>query len=125
MTTSNGPGTAAGGDRAQIEALGGGIDEATIPPVDDERGVSTPTLYRTSPVKRSRRTKTQIAALHQVILDVCALDHPLSVRGVFYRVPSAIQEYGSSPARRSLSTSRCTAAYAFSDFSIAPADSTR
>jgi len=31
----------------------------------------------------------ELAALHEAILAVCAVDHPLSVRGVFYRVMSA------------------------------------
>lgn len=43
----------------------------------------------TSAVKRSRRTKTELGELHNAILNVCELDHPLSVRGVFYRVMSA------------------------------------
>ena len=46
-------------------------------------------VYRTSPVKRNRRTRAEIAELHTTILTVCELDHPLSVRGVFYRVMSA------------------------------------
>lgn len=45
-------------------------------------------IYRTSPV-RPRRTKAELAELHDAILTVCELDHPLSVRGVFYRVMSA------------------------------------
>jgi hypothetical protein len=51
---------------------------------------SSDALYGTSPVKRrQRRTNAQIAELQQAIYDVCRADHPLSVRGVFYRVMSA------------------------------------
>jgi hypothetical protein len=46
-------------------------------------------VYGTSAVKRGRRTKAEIDALQAAILDVCLIDHPLSVRGVFYRVMSA------------------------------------
>ena len=49
----------------------------------------TTTAYGTSAVKRSRRTHAEIAHLQETILAVCELDHPLSVRGVFYRVMSA------------------------------------
>jgi len=42
-----------------------------------------------SAVKRSRRTNAELAELHDVIMDVCEVDHPLSVRSVFYRVMSA------------------------------------
>lgn len=38
---------------------------------------------------RNRRTAAQYAHLDQTILEVCEADHPLSVRGVFYRVMSA------------------------------------
>lgn len=50
--------------------------------------MSQQTSYRTSPVKRARRTQAEIASLQDVILTVCEADHPLSVRGVFYRVMS-------------------------------------
>src|SRR4051794_41105769 len=46
-------------------------------------------VYRTSPVKRKRRTQAELDALDEAILAVCRLDHPLTVRGVFYRVVSA------------------------------------
>jgi hypothetical protein len=49
----------------------------------------TGALYRTSAVKRSRRTNAELRALHLAILTVCTEDHPLTVRGVFYRVMSA------------------------------------
>ncbi len=63
---------------------------SSIRPATDESGSQQQSaVYRTSPVKRSRRTKAEVAALHESILAVCAEDHPLSVRGVFYRVMSA------------------------------------
>jgi hypothetical protein len=46
-------------------------------------------VYGTSAVSRPRRTKAELAQLHAAILTVCEDDHPLSVRGVFYRVMSA------------------------------------
>lgn len=56
--------------------------------------------YGTSPLRRNRRTAAQYDELDLTIVSVCELDHPLSVRGVFYRVMSAgavaktEQEYG-------------------------------
>lgn len=47
------------------------------------------TGYRTSALKRSRRTQSELEELDRAILAVCEIDHPLSVRGVFYRVMSA------------------------------------
>lgn len=49
----------------------------------------SPMVYGTSAVKRSRRTKADLADLDAAILQVCAIDHPMTVRGVFYRVMSA------------------------------------
>jgi hypothetical protein len=46
-------------------------------------------VYGTSAVKRSRRTNAELHELDLTICRVCAEDHPLSVRGVFYRVMSA------------------------------------
>ena len=46
-------------------------------------------VYRTSALKRSRRTNAELHELDLMICQVCAEDHPLSVRGVFYRVMSA------------------------------------
>jgi hypothetical protein len=61
--------------------------------VPTEAGVThttdTGALYRTSAVKRPRRTNAELHALHLAILTVCTEDHPLTVRGVFYRVMSA------------------------------------
>lgn len=52
--------------------------------------MSAPTAtYGTSALKRSRRTNAELHALHLSILTVCTEDHPLTVRGVFYRVMSA------------------------------------
>lgn len=46
------------------------------------------TAYGTSPTKRARRSKADIAALEQAILDVLAADHPMTVRGLFYQLVS-------------------------------------
>jgi hypothetical protein len=46
-------------------------------------------VYEASGVKRVRRTRAELDQLHDAILTVCQEDHPLSVRGVFYRVMSA------------------------------------
>jgi len=61
----------------------------SIPTLDPAADPTIPAVYRTSPVKRPRRTKVEIGELHEAILTVCEADHPLSVRGVFYRVMSA------------------------------------
>jgi hypothetical protein len=45
--------------------------------------------YGTSALKRNRRTNAELHELDLMICRVCAEDHPLSVRGVFYRVMSA------------------------------------
>jgi hypothetical protein len=42
--------------------------------------------YRASTIKRERRTQDRIAQLDRQIADVLALDHPQSVRHVFYRM---------------------------------------
>lgn len=48
------------------------------------------TALGTSPLRtRNRRTNAQYAALDDAIMEVCAADNPLTVRGVFYRVMSA------------------------------------
>lgn len=47
------------------------------------------TVYGSSTVKRSRRTKAQLAELDEAIVQAVAEDHPVTVRGVFYRVSSA------------------------------------
>ena len=43
-------------------------------------------VYRTSPIKRRRRTRVEIAQLDDQIVSVLRLDHPQSVRHVFYRM---------------------------------------
>lgn len=42
--------------------------------------------YRTSTIKRARRTKNQVEQLDQQIITVLSEDHPQSVRHVFYRM---------------------------------------
>jgi hypothetical protein len=51
--------------------------------------VGVTAVYGTSALKRSRRTNAELHELDLAICHVCAEDHPLSVRGVFYRVMSA------------------------------------
>jgi hypothetical protein len=46
-------------------------------------------FYRSSTVKRSRRTNRELAALDDVILEVLRDEHPATLRGTFYRVMSA------------------------------------
>jgi hypothetical protein len=43
-------------------------------------------IYRASPLKRTRRTNSQIKQLDQQIIDVLEEDHPQSVRHLFYRM---------------------------------------
>jgi hypothetical protein len=46
-------------------------------------------VYGISALKRSRRTEVELHELDLAICTVCTEDHPLTVRGVFYRVMSA------------------------------------
>jgi hypothetical protein len=45
-------------------------------------------VYGTSPLKRVRYTKTQLAELDAAIYEVCKAERPLTIRGCFYRVMS-------------------------------------
>ena len=45
-------------------------------------------VYGTSALKRSRRTNAELAALDETILEVCAGEHPATVRRVFYLLES-------------------------------------
>lgn len=71
------------------QAAGGGRLDASVAPAAVENGSQQSAVYRTSPVKRRRRTRAEVETLDTAILTVCTEDHPLSVRGVFYRVMSA------------------------------------
>jgi len=75
-------GPAPPGDRPGSEAATKQLDGTSL----DQLGGDA---YGTSALRRHRRTKAEISELHQAILTVCEDDHPLSVRGVFYRVMSA------------------------------------
>lgn len=44
--------------------------------------------YRTSPIKRRRRTKADMAAIKETMLAILAEDQPMTVRQVFYRLVS-------------------------------------
>lgn len=50
---------------------------------------STTTVYGASPVKRVRRTNAELATINGAIIDAVHLEHPVTVRGVYYRVVSA------------------------------------
>ena len=45
--------------------------------------------YRSSPIKRKRRSKAQMDAIRGAIYEVLAEDKPMTVRQVFYRLVSA------------------------------------
>jgi hypothetical protein len=45
-------------------------------------------VYETSPLKRYRRTNAELADLNETILEVCAGEHPATVRRIFYLVES-------------------------------------
>ncbi|MFS0883980.1 hypothetical protein [Aeromicrobium sp. 179-A 4D2 NHS] len=45
--------------------------------------------YEASPVKRRRRTRAQLDALDDAIVAAVRTEHPVTLRGVFYRVVSA------------------------------------
>lgn len=46
-------------------------------------------VYGASPVNRQRRTRTELAAVDDAIIAAVELEHPITLRGVFYRVVSA------------------------------------
>lgn len=48
--------------------------------------MSTQSVYRASPLKRVRRTKSELDVLDNQIIEVLSQDHPQSVRHVFYRM---------------------------------------
>ncbi len=50
---------------------------------------ATGSLYGTSPVKRQRRTRSELADVNAAIYTAVSMEHPVTVRGVFYRVVSA------------------------------------
>lgn len=45
--------------------------------------------YSSSPIKRSRRTKADMADIRTALVDILREDHPMTVRQVFYRAVSA------------------------------------
>ena len=46
-------------------------------------------VYEASPVNRRRSTRAQLADLDDAIIAAAELEHPITLRGVFYRVVSA------------------------------------
>lgn len=43
-------------------------------------------VYATSPVKRTRRTRAQLATLDEAIVEIVEQMHPITVRGTFYQM---------------------------------------
>lgn len=58
------------------------------PILDDHRGPRVD-VYGSSTVNRKRSTNAELAALDDAILEAVAHEHPVTLRGVFYRVMSA------------------------------------
>ena len=50
--------------------------------------MTAPEVYGAGPTRRRRRTKAEIQAIKNAIYDVAATDHPMTLRGVFYRLVS-------------------------------------
>ena len=50
---------------------------------------TTEKLYEASPVKRSRSTRAGLEMVDEAIYTACATEHPVTLRGVYYRVVSA------------------------------------
>ena len=49
----------------------------------------TAAVYRTSALNgRYRRSKTELAEIDAAIYEICEAEHPISIRGVFYRMVS-------------------------------------
>jgi hypothetical protein len=49
----------------------------------------TAAVYGASPVRRRRRTNAELAGVDEAIVDAVRADHPVTLRGVYYRVVSA------------------------------------
>lgn len=45
-------------------------------------------IYKPSPVKRNRRTDTEIETIKRAMIRLVAEDHPMTLRGLFYRLVS-------------------------------------
>lgn len=63
--------------------------EVSTAPASTAGRTSPHVVYGTSPVKRNRRTKAQLAELDALIVDIAEAEHPLTVRSMFYRCVSA------------------------------------
>lgn len=50
--------------------------------------IGNPDIYRPSPVKRHRRTNAEIDTIKQAIIRIAEADHPMTLRGLFYRLVS-------------------------------------
>lgn len=57
--------------------------------LDDLVQPTQQTVYRASPVKRRRRTRAELAEVDEAIVAAVQMEHPVTLRGVYYRVVSA------------------------------------
>lgn len=78
------------GNRAAEEKAGQALSESTVdghPDRSREAGSTTTGSgsYGARPVKRVRRTRDQMAAVDEAIVSAVADEHPVSLRGVYYR----------------------------------------
>lgn len=77
------------GDRGATSRLAG-ADHHIVRPGADRTGDDDPSaLYRPSTVKRARRTRDQLAAVDAAIFAAVEVEHPVTLRGVYYRTVSA------------------------------------
>lgn len=51
--------------------------------------IATKQLYGASPINRVRRDRATITAIDAAILETVTADHPMTLRGLFYRLVSA------------------------------------
>jgi hypothetical protein len=51
--------------------------------------MTTASIYEANPVNRKRRTNAELAVVDEAIVEAIRADHPVTLRGVYYRVVSA------------------------------------
>lgn len=51
--------------------------------------MTTAAIYEASPVNRKRRTYAELAVVDEAIVEAIRADHPVTLRGVYYRVVAA------------------------------------
>ena len=63
------------------------VSEEDVLAVLDPAGIlPTPTAYRTSPIKRKRRSASDMQAIRSAMFDLLSADNPMTVRQVFYQL---------------------------------------